>query len=107
MVIGLQEIAGAWLSTTTTICVQLWLLLFASVAVQTTRLVPTGNTAGALLPTVGEASQASETPGVPKTTPVAKHCDGFALTVTVGGQVIIGGIVSNTVRSAGLLLVTP
>ena len=61
-----------------------------SVAVHVTRLVPTGNCAGALLPTV-TAPQLSLAVGLPKATPVAKHVPTFALTFRSAGQVIVGG----------------
>src|SRR5258708_30531410 len=55
-----------------------------------------GNWAGALLDTE-TAPQLSLAVGVPRTTPVAKHTPGFALTVTSAGQVMVGGWVSRTV----------
>src|SRR5437016_14243901 len=67
-----------------------------SVAVHVTRLVPTGNCAGALLVTV-TAPQLSLAVGLPRATPVAKHVPALALTVTSAGQVIVGTCVSWTV----------
>ena len=61
-----------------------------SVTVQVTRLVPTGNCAGALLLTVIEP-QLSVAVGVPKMTLVAKHDPVLAFVVTSAGQVVMVG----------------
>src|SRR3989442_13517862 len=47
-----QVIVGGSLSTTVTVCWQVLLLPFTSVAVQVTTVVPTGKSAGALLATL-------------------------------------------------------
>src|SRR2546428_7600043 len=76
-----QVIVGTWLSRTTTRCWQVVVLPLLSVAVQVTKLVPTGNCSGALLVTVTEP-QLSLAVGLPNATPVAKHVPTFALAVT-------------------------
>src|SRR3989442_1654903 len=91
-----QVITGPWVSRTITRCWHVAVFPLPSVAVQVTRLVPTGNCAGALLVTV-TAPQLSLAVGLPKATPVAKHVPALALTVTSAGQVIVGGCVSWTV----------
>src|SRR5205085_6961368 len=57
-----QEMVGGWLSLTITVCVQVAVLPWVSLAVQTTRLVPTGKRVGALLVIV-TGPQLSETVG--------------------------------------------
>src|SRR5438876_8853694 len=89
MMLAGQVMTGPWMSRTITRCWQVALLPLPSVAVQVTRLVPTGNCAGALLVTVTEP-QLSLAVGVPRATPVAKHVPALALTVTSAGQVIVG-----------------
>src|SRR5205823_6077071 len=91
-----QVIAGACASRTITRCWQFALLPLLSVAVHVTRLVPTGNCAGALLVIVTEP-QLSLAVGLPKATPVAKQLPAFALTVTSAGQVIAGACTSRTI----------
>jgi len=69
----------------------------ASLAVQTTVLVPSGNPpAGALLVTTGLASQMSLTVGVPRLTGTARA---VCSAETAAGAVIAGGVVSRTVTS--------
>src|SRR5690242_163029 len=77
-------------------CWQVAVLPLLSVAVQVTRLVPTGNCAGALLVTV-TAPQLSLAVGLPRTTPVAKQTPASGLTVTSAGHTIVGSCVSRTV----------
>src|SRR5438093_13086383 len=83
-----QVITGACTSRTIARCWQVALLPLPSVAVQVTRLVPTGNCAGALLVTVTEP-QLSLAAVVPRVTPVAKQDPALALTVTSAGQVLM------------------
>src|SRR6266404_6087197 len=59
------------LSTTITSCVHVALLPQSSVTIQTTRLVPMGNCAGASLATRPLPAQLSVAVGVPKVTPLA------------------------------------
>src|SRR6266404_803640 len=89
MMLAGQVITGAWMSRTITRCWQAVLLPLPSVAVQVTRLVPTGNCAGALLVTV-TAPQLSLAVGLPRATPVAKQAPALARTVTSAGHVIAG-----------------
>src|SRR5207302_11428974 len=84
-----QVITGACVSRTITRCWQVATFPLLSVAVQVTRLVPTGNCAGALLVTV-TTPQLSLAVGLPNATPVAKHAPALALTVTSAGHVIAG-----------------
>src|SRR5262245_58881110 len=81
-------------------------LPLASVAVHVTRLVPTGNWAGALLVTVA-VPQLSVAVAWPRRTPVAKQTPGLALTVTSPGQSITGGSASRTVTRCGQVVVLP
>src|SRR5438105_11087423 len=101
-----QVITGPWISRTITRCWQVAVLPLLSVAVQVTRLLPTGNCAGALLVTV-TAPQLSLAVGLPRATPVAKHVPALALTVTSAGQVTPGGCVSRTVTVNVHWLVLP
>ncbi len=71
-------------------------LPLASVAVQVTTVAPSGNSAGASLPTTGAGSTRSLTAGRPRATAVPGP---VASTVTGGGAVIEGGVVSSTVTS--------
>jgi hypothetical protein len=87
---------GASRSTTITCCVQVAALPQASVAVQTTRLVPVGNTLGALLTTVGVPPQLSVAVALPSTTLVTVQAPTSALVSTSAGQLISGAVVSWT-----------
>src|SRR6266478_3330727 len=89
-----------------TVCGQVAVLPWESVAVQITVLVPTGNIAGALLVTV-TTPQLSDTVGVLSVTLVAPHRPGEATTVTRAGQVIEGGWLSVTITSCGQVAVLP
>src|SRR6266478_1323082 len=89
-----------------TVCGQVAVLPWESVAVQITVLVPTGNIAGALLVTV-TTPQLSDTVGVLSVTLVAPHRPGEATTVTSAGQVIEGGWLSVTITSCGQVAVLP
>jgi hypothetical protein len=91
-----QVIIGLCVSLTITVCWQVAVFPLLSIAVQMTRLVPIGNCAGALFVTVG-VPQLSLTVGLPKVTPLAKHAPAFAFTVTLAGQIMLGGCVSVTV----------
>src|SRR5947207_4782881 len=91
-----QVITGGCVSRTITRCWQVAMLPLLSVAVQVTRLVPTGNCAGALLVIVTEP-QLSVAVGLPKARPVAKQLPALALTDTSAGQVIAGGCRSRTI----------
>src|SRR5882672_10338519 len=106
MMLAGQVITGPWMSRTITRCWQVALLPLPSVAVQVTRLVPTGNCAGALLVTV-TVPQLSLAVGLPRTTPVAKQVPAFALTVTSAGQVIVGGWLSRTITRCWHVAVFP
>src|SRR5258705_80010 len=103
--VGGQLIVGAWLSITITSCVQLALFALGSVAVQSTRLVPTGKLLGALLTKL--APQLSLTVAIPSATPVATHWPGFAFVITFAGQLIVGGLLSRTVTIAVQVLLLP
>jgi hypothetical protein len=72
-------------------CWQLFVLPCTSVTAHVTVLVPTGKLAGALLVTLA-TPQLSETVGAPRLTLDAEHRPESALTVLVGGQVIVGGV---------------
>src|SRR5678816_3287029 len=95
-----QVSVGKWLSRTITCCLQVALLPPTSITVQVTRLVPTGNWAGALLFTV-KPTQLSAAVGLPKFTPVATNVPGSAFTVTSAGQVIVGFSASITRTMTG------
>src|ERR1700719_688205 len=101
-----QVITGGWMSRTITRCWQVAVFPLLSVAVQVTRLVPTGNCAGALLVTV-TAPQLSLAVGLPRATPVAKHAPALALTVTSAGQVIVGCWMSRTMTRCWQVAVLP
>src|ERR1043166_6662014 len=101
-----QAIVGSWVSRTITVCAQLLLLPWTSTTVQVTRLVPTGNVAGALLVTLATL-QLSPVSGEPSATPVAKHCPALALVVTLAGQLIVGACVSVTVTVCWQVFVWP
>src|SRR5436190_17614820 len=89
-----------------TFCWHVVVLPLLSVAVHVTRLVRTGNCAGALLVTA-TAPQLSLAVGAPKTTPVAKQLPTFALTVTSTGQVMTGFCVSCTMTFCWHVVVLP
>src|SRR5262245_7327538 len=83
---------GGVVSTTVTICVSVAMWPLWSVTFQVTVVEPSGNTAGASLPTVGLGSQISLTVGVPsggEAPPKDVHS-----TWTSGGATIVGGSVS-------------
>src|ERR1043166_1091447 len=77
-----QLIAGAWLSTTITCCVQVALLPWMSVTVQITALVPTGYGSVPSLLTLATAQLSFVLAGTPKFTPLAEHKPASVLTVT-------------------------
>src|SRR5437867_4667154 len=106
MMLAGQVITGPWMSRTITRCWQVALLPLPSVAVQVTRLVPTGNCGGALLVTV-TVPQLSLAVGLPNATPVAKQVPEFTFTVTSVGQVIVGGRLSRTITRCWHVAVFP
>jgi hypothetical protein len=81
------------MSVTVTICVQLAVLPAASVAVQVTVVVPSGNKAGASFDTRTEPAQLSEAVAGERTG-AAVHKPEPAETVTSEGQVMLGGCAS-------------
>ena len=103
---GGQMMTGAIGSTTVTFCVQVRVRLVRSVAVQTTNVMPTGKTDGALLVIV-TGPQLSLAVAEPRTTPVAKQVPGAVLVSTSDGQVSNGGVVSRTVTVNEQLLLLP
>src|SRR5919108_709521 len=98
--------AGFWLSRTITSCMQVAVLPLASVTVQVTVLVPTGNWLGASLRIVAPG-QLSVMVGVPRFTPVAKHWSASVLTVPSSGQVMAGFWLSRTITSCMQVAVLP
>src|SRR5262245_34616080 len=74
-------------------------------AVQVTRLVPSGKMAGALLVTL-TAPQLSEVSGVPRLRLVALQPE-LAATMTFAGQVIVGGVSSRTTTNCWQLAELP
>src|ERR671923_274890 len=98
--------AGFWLSRTITFWVQVAVLPPASVTVQVTVLVPTGNWLGASLRIVAPG-QLSVMVGVPRFTPVAKHWSASVLTVTSSGQATAGFWLSRTITSCMQVAVFP
>jgi hypothetical protein len=89
-------ITGFSLSSIVTVCVAVAVFPAASVAVQVTVVVPTGNVAGALFATVVPV-QLSENTGVPNATVAASHAPASADCVIATGAVITGFCVSSTV----------
>ncbi len=92
-----QLIVGSMLSVTVTVCVQVAVFPELSVTVQVTVVSPNGKTPGASLVVLATA-QLSPVVGVPKVTPLAVHRPASTLTFTVAGQLIVGLVVSSTVR---------
>jgi len=94
----MSAMKGAVVSTMVTTWVAVELLPEASVAVQVTVVVPSGNRAGASLVTAGLASHRSATCGVPRFTgvPASVVCS----VVMPGGAVMLGGVVSTTVMTS-------
>ena len=92
------------MSCTATCCVALEVFPLASVAVHVTTVVPTGKVRGASLVTTGLGSTRSVTAAVPSATAV---CCPVASTVTSGGGVSAGGVVSCTVTGNSPLLLLP
>src|SRR6185369_5565756 len=90
---GQVMVGGVW-SRTTTNCWQVAVLPLVSVAVQVTVFVPKGKLAGALLVTLASA-QLSLATGAARITLVALQAE-LAATITVGGQVMVGGLWSRT-----------
>src|SRR5438034_486524 len=88
-----QVIVGGWLSTTVTVCWQVFELPFMSTTVHVTVVLPTGNDDGASL-LVPAIPQLSEVTGVPRATPEAVQRLASASTVTFAGQSIVGGSLS-------------
>ena len=74
--------------------VQVLELLQLPVAVQTTKLVPTGNSTGLLFVTVTLVLPLEEMIGLPRITAVRVHLFAATLVLTVAGQVIVGACVS-------------
>src|SRR5215472_15472387 len=101
-----QVITGGCVSRTITCCWQVAMLPLLSITVQVTRLVPTGNCAGALFVTV-TVPQLSLVVGLPNTTFVATHSPASVLVVTSGGHVMVGTCVSVTVTVKMQTLVLP
>lgn len=94
-ILGGQAIAGLLVSLTVTSNVHIAELPAKSDATAFTGVVPTPKTdplLGLVLPDVG---QSSKTVGLKVTT--ASQTPGLVFTVKVGGQVILGGVVSNRV----------
>jgi hypothetical protein len=87
---GGQVIVGGVWSRTTTNCRQVAVLPLLSTAVQVTEFVPGAKDVGAELVTAA-IPQASAVTGVPRTTLVALQPE-LAVTNTVGGQVMVGGV---------------
>src|SRR5262245_13393420 len=85
-----QVIVGGCESLTITVWTQVAELPAASLAVQVTRLVPTGKLGGASNVTVA-TPQLSLPTGAPRLTLVATHRPGDTFTVKSAGQVIVGG----------------
>src|SRR5690348_10467902 len=88
-------IAGGSKSWTTTVWTALELFPWPSVAVQVTRLVPTGKTEGASFVTA-TAPQLSPKTGLPRSTFVAEQRPGLAVTNKLDGEIRRGGVVSRT-----------
>src|SRR5712671_1914696 len=103
--VGGQVIVGGVWSRTTTSCWQVAVFPLASTTVQVTRFVPAGKLAGALFVTLATA-QLSAVTGVPRVTLVAPQPE-LAATITVGGQVIVGGVWSRTTTSCWQVAVFP
>src|SRR6185369_14750879 len=101
---GQVMVGGVW-SRTTTNCWQVAVLPLVSVAVQVTVFVPKGKLAGALLVTLATA-QLSLVTGAPRTTLVALQAE-LAATITVGGQVMVGGLWSRTTTCCWQVTVLP
>src|SRR5881296_2140682 len=86
---------GSSVSWTTTIWIALVVFPWPSVAVQVTRLVPTGKTDGASFVTV-TPPQLSLKMGSPKSTFVAEQRPGSAVTSKSDGETRKGGVTSST-----------
>src|ERR1041385_4583597 len=91
-----QVIVGGCASLTITDWTHVAVLPLASRTVQVTELVPIGKFAGALFVTLA-TPQLSAVTGTLRFTLVAAHNPADALTVTVAGQVIVGGCASGTI----------
>src|SRR5438128_12245849 len=91
---------------TVTVCAQLLVLPWTSVAVQCTVVMPTGKVAGASLLTLA-TPQLSLVPGTPRFSPVMLQRPGAALVVMLAGQVIEGGWLSTTVTVCEQVLLLP
>jgi hypothetical protein len=105
-------IVGLSLSRTTTVWSHDELLPALSVAVQWIVVVPTGKGSVSGLPSLRlgmgttALSQLSETVGTPGDT-LALHEPGVSGTETLAGQVIVGAVVSTTVKITSLFVVLP
>src|SRR5439155_21091661 len=75
--------------------------------VQTTALVPTGYGSMASLITVLTAQLSLVLSGTPNATSLALHSPGSVLTVTLAGQLIVGGWLSTTITFCVQLPVLP
>ena len=91
--------AGAWLSVTVMVCAQEAVFPDGSVTVQTTVVLPNGNTEGALL-VVEAMEQLSLLVGLPNVTLEAVQIPLSEDTETLEGQVMVGLILSITVTVA-------
>src|SRR5438876_879469 len=98
---------GAACGRTMTIWLQLLELLQLPVAVHTTKLVPTGNSAGLLLVTVTLLLPLEEMIGLPRNTLATVQRPAGQLVLTVAGHVISGGWPPVTVTDCAQLLVLP
>jgi hypothetical protein len=98
-------IVGFTTSFITIVCVAVEVLPFASVAVQTTRVVPTGKEAGALLAIVA-TEQLSKAVAVPMLIPFAEHAD-VVLAFIFAGARIIGSSISETITFCVAVAVSP
>ena len=101
-----HAIVGGCASVTITSCAHVAVFPLPSRTVHTTKFVPTGKLAGALFVTV-VGPQLSAVTGTPKFTLVATHKPAAALTVTLLGQVSVGGCASVTVTVKMQVLALP
>src|SRR3990172_7037879 len=103
---GTFEITGAVVSTTVTLVVAVAVFPEASVAVKVTVVVPSGKTAGALLTTVGAASQISVAVGNGTVTGVPSRLV-CSTRMGAGTFEITGAVVSTTLTEGVAVAVFP
>ncbi len=101
-----QVIVGGAVSRTITRCRQVLVLPCPSVAVQVTKLVPGGKTAGALLVMFTEP-QLSLATGIARLTLEAKQELAAVLRTTSAGQISTGGWVSRTTTRCTHMAILP